>query len=106
MTGIRKYHGKEFKLKVVMAALSGEKNLSQLASEYGVHTTQIKEWKAQALEAMGHYRVGVLLAMSLADMLEPAGRPKRWRFVPALPRRHMGKRDDAALRALFAGTSS
>jgi putative transposase len=53
MTGIRKYHGKEFKLKVVMAALSGEKNLSQLASEYGVHTTQIKEWKAQALEAMG-----------------------------------------------------
>ena len=53
MTGIRKYHGKEFKLKVVMAALSGEKNLSQLASEYGVHTTQIKEWKTQALEAMG-----------------------------------------------------
>ena len=52
MTGIRKYHGKEFKLKVVIAALSGEKNLSQLASEYGVHTTQIKEWKAQALEAM------------------------------------------------------
>ena len=43
MTGIRKYHGKEFKLKVVLAALSGEKNLSQLASEYGVHTTQIKE---------------------------------------------------------------
>jgi transposase-like protein len=53
MTGIRKYHGKEFKLKVVLAALSGEKNLSQLASEYGVHTTQIKEWKAQALEAVG-----------------------------------------------------
>ena len=53
MTGIRKHHGKEFKLKVVLAALSGEKNLSQLASEYGVHTTQIKEWKAQALEAAG-----------------------------------------------------
>ena len=53
MTGIRKHHGKEFKLKVVLAALAGEKNLSQLASEYGVHTTQIKEWKAQALEAMG-----------------------------------------------------
>ncbi len=53
MTGIRKYHGKDFKLKVVLAALSGEKNLSQLASEYGVHTTQIKEWKTQALEAVG-----------------------------------------------------
>lgn len=53
MTGIQKYHWKVIKLKVVMAALSGEKNLSQLASVYGVHTTQTKKWKAQALEAVG-----------------------------------------------------
>lgn len=51
MTGVRKRHTKEFKLKVVLAALGGEKNLSQLASEHGVHAQQIKAWKDQAVDA-------------------------------------------------------
>lgn len=53
MRGIRKKHGKEIKLRVVLACLRGDKTLSQLSSEFGVHATQIKEWKEQALEAMG-----------------------------------------------------
>ncbi len=53
MAGIRKQHGKEVKLKVVLAALAGDKPISQIASEHGVHPAQIKDWKAQALEAMG-----------------------------------------------------
>ncbi len=53
MTGIRKKHSKETKLKVVLAVLAGEKPISQIASEHSVHPAQIKEWKAQALEAMG-----------------------------------------------------
>jgi len=52
MTGIRKRHSREFKLKVVTAALRGDKSLTQIASEHGVHVTQIKEWRSQALEAM------------------------------------------------------
>ena len=40
--GIRKTYKKEFKAKVA-AAISGEKNLAELASQYGVHTIQIKE---------------------------------------------------------------
>jgi transposase-like protein len=41
------------KLKVVCEALAGAKSIAQIASEHGVHPTQIKEWKTQALEAMG-----------------------------------------------------
>lgn len=52
MTGIRKRHGQDIKLRVVCEALKGEKTLSQLSSEYGVHTTQIKDWREQAVEAM------------------------------------------------------
>jgi acyl-coenzyme A synthetase/AMP-(fatty) acid ligase len=56
----------------------------------------------QALEAQGHFRFGRDLAHSLAPRMESSGRPKLWRFVEALPRRHMGKRDAGALAALFA----
>ncbi len=53
MTGMRKRHSREIKLKVVCEALSGGKSVAQIASDHGVHPTQIKEWKTQALEAMG-----------------------------------------------------
>ncbi len=52
MTGIRKRHSREVKLKVVVSALKGDKTLPQLSSEHGVHATQIKEWKDQGLGAM------------------------------------------------------
>ena len=51
MTGMRKRHSREVKLKVVCEALSGSKSIAQIASDHGVHPTQIKEWKTQALEA-------------------------------------------------------
>jgi transposase-like protein len=57
MVGVRKQHGKEFKLKVVLEALRGERTLSQVASAHGVHPTQIKTWKEQFLEA-GADRLG------------------------------------------------
>jgi transposase-like protein len=50
---MRKRHSRDIKLKVVVEALAGVKSLSQIASDHGVHPTQIKDWKAQALEAMG-----------------------------------------------------
>jgi transposase-like protein len=52
MTGVRKRHSREMKLKVVVDALKGDKTLPQLSSEHGVHSTQIKEWKDQGLSAM------------------------------------------------------
>lgn len=52
MTGIKERHSRDFKLKVAIEALSGAKTLAQIASEFGIHPTQIKRWKAGALEAM------------------------------------------------------
>jgi len=52
MTVIKERHSREFKLKVVIEALSGNKTVAQIASEYGVHPSQIKRWKAWSLEAL------------------------------------------------------
>jgi transposase-like protein len=42
---VRKQYSPEFKSKIVLEILKEEKTLSQLSSEYGVHTTQLKNWK-------------------------------------------------------------
>ena len=52
MSTLRKRHNRELKLKVVFDVFKGDRNLSQLSSEYGIHPSQIKEWKDQALKAM------------------------------------------------------
>jgi transposase-like protein len=45
----RKRRSAAFKFKVALEAAKGTKTLSELSSEYGVHTTQISEWKNQLL---------------------------------------------------------
>ena len=40
----------EFKLKLVLEVLKGEKTIVQLASEYGLHPKQIQRWRNQLLE--------------------------------------------------------
>jgi transposase-like protein len=52
MSNIRKRLTKAFKTKVAVAALKGDKPLSRLASEYGIHASQIKDWKERALEGI------------------------------------------------------
>jgi len=47
----RKFDG-AYKTRVVMAALKGDRTMSELASEYGVHGNQIAQWRKQALEAL------------------------------------------------------
>ena len=46
----RKQHSGQFKFKVALEAAKGTKTMSQLASETGVHPTQIGQWKRQLLE--------------------------------------------------------
>ena len=48
--GMRKQFSNEFKAKVAMEALKGVKTMSELASEYGVHPTQIASWRSQLKE--------------------------------------------------------
>jgi transposase-like protein len=44
MTQKRKQYSGSFKLKVALEAAKGGKTLSELASETGVHPTQIGQW--------------------------------------------------------------
>ncbi len=49
MGSIRKNYPASFKVTVALAAIKGEKTLAQLASEFGVHTNQIQQWKTRLL---------------------------------------------------------
>ena len=49
---MRKQYSATFKAEMVREILKEEKTLSQLASESGVHPTQLKEWKKIALNGL------------------------------------------------------
>ena len=52
MGNVRKQFGKEFKAKVALEALKGQKTTAELASNFGVHSTQINQWKRELKEAL------------------------------------------------------
>ena len=43
----RKFHTAEFKAKVGLEALAGEKTLNEIAQRHKVHPVQIRQWKAE-----------------------------------------------------------
>ena len=45
----RRNHTPAFRAKVALATLKGDKTLSELATQFDVHPTQITQWKAQLL---------------------------------------------------------
>ena len=45
-----KRHSAQFKFKVAIEAARGTKTLAELASQYGLHSSQICEWKQQLLQ--------------------------------------------------------
>ena len=48
--GIRKKFGNEFRAKVALAALKGDKTMAELASEFEVHPTQVSAWRNELKE--------------------------------------------------------
>jgi len=48
----RKSYSKEFKARVALDALKGQKTVSEIASEYKIHPNQVSQWKKKALEGM------------------------------------------------------
>lgn len=56
---------------------------------------------AARLADLGAFRFGRLLRRELSAVQEPAGLPRRWRFVSCLPDGALGKRRHADIAALF-----
>ncbi len=48
----RRNHSPAFKAKVALAALKGDKTMSELATQFDVHPNQIKQWKDQLLDGV------------------------------------------------------
>ena len=46
----RRNHAPAYKAKVALAAMKGEKTLSELAQQFDVHPNQITAWKAQLVD--------------------------------------------------------
>ena len=50
MQGKRTKFKADFKAKVALEALKGDKSTAELAQSYGVHPTQISQWRKQLLD--------------------------------------------------------
>jgi len=46
----KKKYGKEFKARVALEAIKGEKTIAQISSEYEVHSNMVTKWKKQLKE--------------------------------------------------------
>jgi transposase len=46
---MRKRYDSAFKARVALAAVKGDKTISELASEYGVHGNLVSQWKRRLL---------------------------------------------------------
>lgn len=57
----RRNHDAGFKARVALEALSGERTVSKLATEYWVHPTMIHQWKKPLLNGA-------------AEIFEPGGK--------------------------------
>ena len=79
---MRKRFSNEFKAKVALAALKGDKTMSELASEFEVHPTQVSAWrnelKDRAMEIFGTPRdkVGVDKEQLIEELYKNLGQMK------------------------------
>lgn len=48
----RRNFGKDFKAKVAIEAIKGQKTVNEIASMYEVHPSQVLQWKKLALERL------------------------------------------------------
>jgi transposase-like protein len=48
----RRNHSAQFKAKVALAALRGDKTLAEIAEQFDLHPNQIVQWKQQVVDNM------------------------------------------------------
>ena len=68
MKRTRRHHGAAFKAQVAFAACKGDKTLAELAKQFGVHPTQITEWKQQLLARAGDIFGGTKPTLDAPDL--------------------------------------
>ena len=51
MSSKRQYNGR-FKAQIVLDAIKGEKTISEIASHYSIHPSQIHKWKRHVLDEL------------------------------------------------------
>ena len=76
-------HTPAFKAQVALAALKGDKTLSEIAAQYQVHVKLVQAWKKQMLEQASTVFAGSVKPVSLkeseaeqAELFEQIGRLK------------------------------
>ncbi len=55
---MRKKFGNEFKARIALAALKGDKTIAELSSQFEVHASQITAWKKAAQEGLASVFAG------------------------------------------------
>ena len=69
----RRNHDAGFKARVALEAVKGERTVSELAAEYGVHPTMIHQW-SEPLCAIGSRTMASALLEGAADIFERGGK--------------------------------
>jgi transposase-like protein len=78
----RRQHSAELKARVALEAIQERRTINEIASEHGVHPTQVSAWKRQVLESLsalfdGGLRVdGQELKRQESELFEQIGRLK------------------------------
>ena len=55
MSKKRRNHSPEYKSKVALAAIKGDKTLTELSQQYGINSNLIVKWKKQLIENSRKY---------------------------------------------------
>ena len=69
----RRNHSADFKAKLALVAVRGDKTLAELASQFDVHPNQITQWKTQLLDRAAQvFGTGAVPAEKPVDMKGPS----------------------------------
>lgn len=52
MKARRKRYTSEFKAKVALEAIKGQRTVNEIGTRYGLHPNQVSQWKKQAVEQL------------------------------------------------------